>query len=169
MIHTRSQLLDWIKQHVNDRVLKLAIERGSVEVLGGFEPLPTSANPGWLVQVTSSYGHTYLIAVASDPTTYGEYWFQAPRVPWANWIGHKSTNPLYQGDHPKLYAGMKIAWEGHDPRFTRIAGCPGLYTQADGSTGEPGEGGPVDEGGRDRMVPPVSQRQEEVHNRKARR
>lgn len=121
MIHTRSGLIDWIKQNVNDRVLMNAIDRGSVEVLGGFDPLPTSTNPGWIVRVKSIFGQAYLIAVAWDVVNFRLYWFRAPNIPWGQWVGHQSNNPLYAGDKPQLYAEMKVTWEENDPRFTRIA------------------------------------------------
>jgi len=116
MIHTRSQLIDWIRENVTDRILMNAIATGSVECLGGFNPLPASTNPGWLVQVKSPFGPTHLIAVARS-RDFRLHWFQAPGIPWETWVGDQSNEPLYQGDQPKRYAELK----SHDPRSARIA------------------------------------------------
>ncbi len=150
MLHTRSELIEWIKQNVNDRVLLNVIDRGSVEVLGGFNPLPTSTNPGWMVRIKSPFGQAYLIAVAWDTVNFRLYWFRAPNIPWGQWAGHLSNNPLYTGDKPELYAEMKVAWEGHDPRFTRIARCTGVYPEEDGGDSNAVPGKPLADG----SVPP---------------
>ena len=81
MIHTRNQLIDWIEHNVDDRVIVNAMLDGVVEVLGGFSPLPTSANAGWLVKVVTRNHVVHLIAVAEDRSQLGRlYWFRAPRV-----------------------------------------------------------------------------------------
>jgi len=107
MIHTRQQLIEWIEENVTDRTLQCAMNRGDLEVLGGFNPLPTSANPGWIIQIKTVCA-TYLVAVAHDQSNLGRfYWFNAPHVPWQNWTGHKwigdKGHELEKGDRPGLY------------------------------------------------------------------
>lgn len=136
MIHTRQQLIDWVVAHVADRVLRNAVAGGQVELLGGFNPLPTSTNAGWIVRATSLSKHEYLIAVAVDPDTDAPYWFQARRIEWDKWIGHTSENPLYQGDNPRLYEELKLNWQGIDFRYNRIARCSGLHPEEDGGDGD---------------------------------
>jgi hypothetical protein len=131
MIHTREQLIGWIEKHVDDPVLHEALLRGTVEVLGGFDPLPTSKYPGWMVQVISRFNTKYLIAVAC--ADFALHWFRAPHIEWDKWNGFKSDNPLFQGDRPKIYEELKMAWEGYDPRFVRIARRSELYPETDGS------------------------------------
>lgn len=108
MIHTRDQLLDWLSANVGDPVLSKAISDGQVEVLGGFAPLPTSANSGMLVELTTEFGTRYLIAVAEDRKRIGRfYWFRAPFVSWPDWIGDRSVGQLFQGDRPDVYTDYK--------------------------------------------------------------
>lgn len=162
MIHTRAELIDWIRKNVNDRVLTNAIETGSVEVLGGFDPLPTSTNPGWMVKVKSPFGRTHLIAIGFDLNRFQLYWFRAPNIPWDKWAGVGSESPLYAGDNPTLYAELKVAWEGHDPRFTRISRCTELCAEEDGGPGEAWPGQAL----ADRDVPPSAPGQSIIHDEK---
>jgi len=127
MIHTRQQLLSWLGKNIDDVVLQLVLESGDVEVLGGFRPLPTSHNGGWLVVMTYR-GNTHLVAVAEDRKHLGRfYWFRAPYVPWQYWQGNETNNPLFQGDRPDEYRKMRAG----DGRFSRIVGCASLCTEAD--------------------------------------
>lgn len=104
MIHTRKQLIDWLLSNVDDRVLQNALQRDEVVNLGGFAPLPTSHNYGWLVQVGS---HTY-IAVAEDRRQLGRfYWFRAFEPTWETWIGDTSTGEVFRGDNPDVFQEYK--------------------------------------------------------------
>lgn len=161
MLHTRSELIGWIKKNVQDRVLSNAIEQGNVEVLGGFEPLPTSTNPGWIVRVNSPFGATHLIAVAWDVARFRLYWFRAPRVRWSDWAGHKSDNPLFAGDNPQLYT----EWKEHDSRFTRIARSANIRPKENGGFGESGASSVL----ADREVPSPPSGQQALHNQRDRR
>lgn len=107
MIHTRTELLQWVRKNVTDPVLQRAIEWGRIENLGGFRPLPTSKNPGWIVHITSSRGRVYIIAVGVK--NFGLYWFRLKEesVDWSTWIGGESEDELYRGDeaNDKSYRG----------------------------------------------------------------
>lgn len=99
MLHTRSELIQWVRNNVTDPVLQRAMEWGRIENLGGFRPLPTSRNPGWVVRITSSRGKSYNIAVGVR--NFGLYWFRLPELlesDWESWIGKESGDELYRGD-----------------------------------------------------------------------
>jgi len=115
VITTRKQLIDWVKANVADPVLrKCALER-EMEVLGGFNPLPTSTNPGWLVHLKSKFGNQYYVAVGvKKQIEPAYYWFRVKGdVPWENWQGLNSDNPLYRGD---CFDKYKALMNGMDTR-----------------------------------------------------
>lgn len=135
MIHTRNQLIEWIEHNVCDRVLISAVCDGTVEVLGGFKPLPTSVNAGWLVKVVTKNRNIHLIAVAEDCKRLGRwYWFRAPYVEWVNWIGDTTTDPLFTGDKPGVYAEFKARDKELD---TVIAGCDRAYSPTNRRNADP--------------------------------
>ena len=106
MIHHRQQLINFLEQNVTDRVLQNAMNRGRVELLGGFNPLIGSL-PGWVVAITSYWKTTYNIGIIEDVNIGKLQWFRLTRIPWKNWDGDKSKNKLYQGDNPKKYQKLK--------------------------------------------------------------
>lgn len=135
MIHTRSQLIDWFQDNVHDLTTQVAMQNGSVEVLGAFNPLPTSAFGGWMVRVVSRFGTETLIAVAWDHHNFKTYWFWAPRIEWKNWIGDRYSDPLNSGDCPWLYR----KWKKDDTGFDRIDRCSGVYPEENGSDSGSGD------------------------------
>lgn len=126
MIHTRRQLVDWLVANVGDRVLQNALQRDEVVNLGGFAPLPTSHNYGWLVRAGS---HTY-IAVAEDRRRLGRfYWFRAPGPTWETWIGDTSTEEVFRGDDPDVFQEYKDERQ----RLLDLAASDRLHTPSDRS------------------------------------
>jgi len=105
MIHHRQQLITWLLKNVTDRVIQNAIESGRIENCGGFNPLPTTNLPGWILIITSGRNKTYNIAVVSE--NFKLRWFRVKDVPWENWIGDTATSEVYQGDNPEKYQGLK--------------------------------------------------------------
>lgn len=97
MIHTRSELIDWIKKNVNDRVLTNALNAGDVWLVGGFNPLPASSASGWLVRLRSKT-RSYFLAIAIDEVLGRLRCYRAPYISWETYTG--GTNPLYSGDRP---------------------------------------------------------------------
>lgn len=95
-IHTRAELIQWIRKNVIDPVLQNAMEWGRIENLGGFRPLPTSNRPGWIVRMTSNRGKVYYVAVAVNH--FGLYWFRLKKVDWSLWAGDRAKDELYRGD-----------------------------------------------------------------------
>jgi hypothetical protein len=136
MFHSRQHLIQWLIKNVTDKVLNIALTTGEVEVLGGFNPLPTSDSPGFLVRITSVYKSTYIVAVVAD---HRPRWFRVKDFSWRHYVGDIASNPLYQGDEPEAYKALK--WGEDDPRPDKNLSDTPLHTQADGSMGdaEPGK------------------------------
>ena len=105
MIHHRQQLITWLLKNVTDRVIQNAMESGRIENCGGFNPLPTTNLPGWVLIVTSGRNKVYNIAVVSE--NFKLRWFRVKDVPWKNWIGDIATNSVYRGDGPEKYQELK--------------------------------------------------------------
>jgi len=97
MIHSRTELIQWVRKNVTDLVLQNAMEWGQIQNLGGFWPLPTSSRPGWIVRITTGRNRTYHIAIGVKD--FGLYWFRLKEVDWSTWAGHRTTNELYRGDN----------------------------------------------------------------------
>lgn len=138
------------------------MEQGSVECLGGFDTLPTSSNPGWMVRVKSPFGNTHLIAVAWDTVRFKLYWFRAPYVPWENWVRFHSGNPLYGGDHPDSYAIHCGAQRGDDTRFAQVAKRTGLCPETNRSPSDE----PSSEHVADGEIPSAQAKKNNVHDKK---
>jgi len=82
------------------------MESGRIENYGGFNPLPTTNLPGWIVAVTSGRNKTYNIAVVAD-TNFTMRWFRVKDVPWPDWVGDTAKVAVYQGDNKDKYKGLK--------------------------------------------------------------
>jgi len=108
MIHHRQQLINWLLKNVTDRVILNAIESGRIENYGGFNPLPTTNFPGWVVAVTSVRNKTYNIAIVAD-INFTMRWFRIKDVPWSDWVGDTATSKVHQGDNPEKYQELKNA------------------------------------------------------------
>jgi len=105
MIHHRQQLITWLLKNVTDRVIQNAMESGQIENCGGFNPLPTTVLPGWIVAVTSGRNKIYNIAIVSE--NFKLRWFRVKEVLWENWVGDTATSEVYRGDRPKEYERLK--------------------------------------------------------------
>jgi len=104
MIHCRQHLISWLLKNVTDRVLHNVLETGRIENLGVFDPLPTSVDSGFIVQLTSLHETIYNIAVVSGACN--KYrWFRVKEISWADWAG--GDVELFQGDRPKVYGVLK--------------------------------------------------------------
>lgn len=101
---TKNELLNWLDQNSPSRSVQRALSSGQpITILGGFNPLPNSNSPGWIILVESKT-QEYYVAVAVDR-------FRGPRsylidyIDWASYTG--GTHPLYKGDIPKHAAEHK--------------------------------------------------------------
>ncbi len=96
---TKNKLLDWLDENSPSKSVQRALTSGQpITILGGFNPLPNSNSPGWIVLVNGLAGKEYYVAVAADR-------FRGPRsflidyIDWAMYTG--GTHPLYKGDIPE--------------------------------------------------------------------
>lgn len=106
MIHCRDHLISWLLKNVTDRVLHNVLETGVVENLGVFNPLPTSDQMGFIVQLISLHETAYNIAIVIGAC--GKYrWFRIKEFSWVDWAGDNTTTELYRGDRPKIYQTLK--------------------------------------------------------------
>lgn len=102
-ITTRQQLLDWLQGHVQPSYLS-AIDKGNIELFGWFYPIPTSNNPGWIVELTLLGKRKINIVVSVDELgIYQYYTWIIDNIPWRLWRGFESENSLYRGDNPDDY------------------------------------------------------------------
>ena len=106
MIHHRQQLINWLLKNVTDRVIQNVMESGRIENYGGFDPLPTTNLPGWIVAITSGRGRVYNIAIVAD-TNFTMRWFRIKDVPWSDWVGDVAKVSVYRGDAPEKYERLK--------------------------------------------------------------
>ncbi len=95
----KNQLLNWLDNNAPSRSVQRALKSGyPITIRGGFNPLPNSNSPGWIVLVNSKSGQEYYIAVVVDM-------FRGPRsylidyIDWSSYTG--GTHPLYKGDIPE--------------------------------------------------------------------
>ncbi len=85
-----------------------ALSTGGVEVLGGFNLIPPSDKPGWIIIVTSKRGTVWKVVVTAheNPPRFTTWIVQ--RIPWEYWSGKTDRDPtVYDGDLPKIYEERK--------------------------------------------------------------
>lgn len=99
-INTRQQLITWLEDNSPTPSTLRAVRDGQVELLGLFDPIPSSSNPGWIVRVTSAItGREWYVVISmrkfKKPTYYA---WVVGEVPWRSWQGYRTENPLHYGD-----------------------------------------------------------------------
>ena len=113
-IHFQSPLhiVSWLGQNCARKAICRAINEGQVEFFGGFNPIPPTTHPGWIMRVTSVHGRTWYVAVICYDRRYGIRILRD--VPWDKWYGTDSRGvfgpPLYRGDNPEEYKILREAW-----------------------------------------------------------
>lgn len=119
MIHTKNAHLDpkcrsdfilWVMANTPRRDIARFISDGVVEVLGGFDQIPPSTNPGWMLRVTSKNKKEYNIAVTMDEKNRWLTVWIATDIPWAYYNGKldRGTWFIYDGDKPFEYLLKKV-------------------------------------------------------------
>ncbi len=103
-IRTRNDLINWLENNAPFKAIKRALQEGRVENLGAFE---SETNYGWIVKIISKFDKIWHIRISplSGLNFYGTILIDC--VPWEYWIGDKSTNTLYRGDHPDRYKVLR--------------------------------------------------------------
>lgn len=102
-IETRTQLINFICNNILQRAISRACHNGIVQILGGFNTIPPSSKPGWIISVTSVFGRTWHIAVTSDDHNHIFKVWLVETVPWQYYIGKvdRSKYSIYDGDNPQ--------------------------------------------------------------------
>lgn len=112
MIHFQSKthLILWLENHCSRKAITRALYEGQVEFFGGFDPIPPTTHPGWVIRVTSAYGRTWYVAVICYDRRYGIRILRD--VPWDKWMGSTAKNrtALMNGDNPTEYWELRKIW-----------------------------------------------------------
>ena len=116
MIHFQSKthIIRWLEQNCSRMAIVRALYEGQVECFGGFNPIPPTTYPGWIVRVTSAHDRIWYVAVIAYQNRYGIRVLRD--VPWGNWFGISKMGIsrygplLYSGDNPEEYLKLKGIW-----------------------------------------------------------
>ena len=108
MFHTRQELIRWLTNNPPDQVIENALEFGTVENLGLFDPIPTSMHAGLIVRVVTRQGTTHLLVVSlPNRLPPRPYLWRLRTVPWRSWRGKCSSGNVSNGDNPEQYAELR--------------------------------------------------------------
>lgn len=112
MIHFQSKdnLVDWLIKKCPRPAIVRALEHGTVEHLGGFNPIPPSTLPGWILKVTSPLGGKWNVAVLANDITHRYEIRIIQTIPWKNWRGELNgimCSALFCGDNPEQYKELR--------------------------------------------------------------
>lgn len=86
-----------------------ALDTGKAELLGGFNQIPPSPLPGWIIRVTSKRGRVWNVVITAheNPSRFTTWIVQ--RIPWEYWAGKIDRDPtVYDGDKPIEYEKRKL-------------------------------------------------------------
>ena len=112
MTHFQSPLhiVSWLGQNCARKAICRALNEGQVEFFGGFNPIPPTVRPGWIMRVTSAHDRIWYVAVICYDRRYGIRILRD--VPWDKWMGSTAKNrtALYNGDHPSEYWELRRIW-----------------------------------------------------------
>lgn len=116
IIHNRQQLVEWLEDHAPTPTALRAARDGGIELLGFFNPIPSSSNPGWIVQITSLLSkQVFNIVVAIQKKLPVHYAWQIGPVPWKNWNPYDVDEGMNCGDKPEAYRVLReMAGELHE-------------------------------------------------------
>ena len=108
---SRTHLILWLENNCPRPSIVRALYEGTVEFYGGFNPVPPTKHPGWIMGVRSAHGRIYYVAVIAYRDHYGIRILRD--VPWGNWVGTVLWNDsefrtqMFSGDHPEEYKKLK--------------------------------------------------------------
>ena len=97
----------WLEKNCSRKAITRILEsEGEIELLGGFNPIPPTSHPGWIVQMTSVHGKLWYVAVIAYQNRYGIRILK--EVPRKNWVGKSDGAPnLVNGDYPEKYERLR--------------------------------------------------------------
>lgn len=109
----RTHIMLWLESNCPRPSIVRALSEGSIEFFGGFNPVPPTKHPGWIVRVTSIHDKIWYIAIIVYQQRFGIRVLKD--VPWGDWDSHFWDNThrkgeLYSGDHPEEYKKLKGIW-----------------------------------------------------------
>jgi hypothetical protein len=110
-ITTRTQLIEIAREIVPSRQIKRALQEGKVVVLGGFNPIPRTQRPGWVIVARSRHGRSWLVAVIPDDLRHEYRYGVFDKISAADWVGkvgQAGWSP-YDGDCPIIMAKLQEA------------------------------------------------------------
>lgn len=107
---SKTHIILWLENNCSRKAIVRALYEGVVEFYGGFNPVPPTKHPGWIMRVTSAHGRTFYVAVICYDHRYGIRILRD--VPWNFWIGSTAKNrtALMNGDHPSEYWEFRRIW-----------------------------------------------------------
>jgi len=113
---SKTHIVGWLINNCSRKAICRALNEGQVEFFGGFDPIPLTTHPGWIMRVTSIRGRTWYVAVICYDRRYGIRILRD--VPWDKWHGTDSRGvfgpPLYRGDHPEEYKELRRIWNEYN-------------------------------------------------------
>ena len=109
---SKTHVILWLENNCSRKAITRALYEGQVEFFGGFNPIPPTTHPGWIMRVTSAHGRTWYVAVICYDRRYGIRILKD--VPWNFWVGTtldiEFRSQLYSGDHPAEYWELRRIW-----------------------------------------------------------
>jgi len=109
---SKTHIILWLENNCSRQAIVRALYEGQVEFFGGFDPIPPTTHPGWIIRITSAYGRTFYVAVICYDRRYGIRILRD--VPWDKWRGTFMWDgfrvQLYSGDHPEEYLELRRIW-----------------------------------------------------------
>lgn len=113
-IENKQDLVNWLEDNAPASTMR-AVRDGRIELFGLFDPIPSSPNPGLIVQVTSAItNRIWYVVVSMQMKKPFYYAWEIKEPPWENWMGcwmgWRTNNPLYRGDdHDKCRIQYEMA------------------------------------------------------------
>ena len=104
---TRDDILRWLISHCPRKAIVRSLLQDRAELLGGFNNIPPSGRPGWIVRVTSIHNRKWIVAVVPCHGIPDYEIRILKQVPWKNYVGNTREKSFYSGDRPWLYRIMK--------------------------------------------------------------
>ena len=110
-IRNRTDLFGVLEENPPHKMTQIleALSTGKTEVLGGFNLIPPSPLPGWIIIVTSKRGTVWNVVISAheNPPRFTTWIVQ--RIPWEYWAGRIDRDPtVYDGDKPIEYEKRKL-------------------------------------------------------------